>query len=112
LKDTLIALEDITARDTGFQFNLFTTLFFFLFKILFLCSRVELPEETAKWARIRAADFPALHLPAPNPFIPLRLALLAQPVSGSAARESELRRPPDLIRKDDRWTVYHKLVWF
>ena len=60
---------------------------------------------------VRAGE--ELRLPRPNAFLPRSLALVAPPLLPGAVSEpvwrAALREPPVVARRDDRWTVWHKL---
>lgn len=61
--------------------------------------------ETKRWGNIKCTDYPTLHLPAVNPFIPTDFTLLSKRTTDIDV----LNEHPKLIRNDSRWIVYHKL---
>ena len=69
-----------------------------------------------KWAGERGLS--ELHLPAPNPFIPSEFSIVASSADSTIVKPSEAGIGPDLIRRDEKWTLwvivcyYFMLIYF
>jgi len=75
-------------------------------------NNITLASETKTWEKVAAKDYSELALPKPNKLLPENFELISQrdPTKFSEAeRRKILRTPPNLIRQDECWEVWHKL---
>ena len=71
---------------------------------------LELPSQTETWKNVKASKYHQLHLPGPNELIPEDFSLVGEPAASQAEKENALNEPPEVIRNDSQWTLWHKVL--
>lgn len=77
-------------------------------------NNITLFEETKRWNKVKASDFPELTLPRPNILLPENFNLLSADdkiklILSEEEKKARLMTPPALVLKDEKWEVWHKL---
>ena len=72
-------------------------------------NNITLSSETDTWSATKASQYPQLHIPDPNIYVPTNFELLGKKPKDKKESDALLAAPPNIIREDDNWVVYHKI---